>query len=65
MTYSQWVKKYATDKYEDAMDNFWASFNKWVNDTPKVWGAYFNRDKDKFDYRAALDMLFANGITEG
>ena len=65
MTYQEWIKKYATDKYDNPMDNFFWSFNRWLEKTPKAWAMYAQAKKEgDVDYRKALDIMFANGITE-
>ena len=58
MKYSEWVKKYCSQNFDNPIDALFYGIKKW---NPKLYDSL----PANAGFKEALDLLFSNGIMEG
>lgn len=61
MTYTEWIKKYSNENCDNAMNNLFNAFEKWLNENPTIR----QQVPSRYGFQDIFRILFSNGITEG
>lgn len=56
--YSEWVKRYCTQDFENPIDALFYGVKKW---NPKLYDTL----PENSGFREVMDLLFSNGVVEG